>query len=303
MGRPTKQGIDFFSLDCNLDAKLELFITESGAEGFGLLIILFQLIYKGEGYYIKLDDDLYLRMRRESFSQTEAIVSAVENAIKRGIFSKDMVDQFGILTSSGIQKRYFPAAKKKKSVVVDRKFLLIDVSEYNNLIDSDGNRLKSCGNATKEKEKEKEKEEGKGKEFPLPETVKPPPLKTECAAFFRENNSDIESGVVFWGHYEARGLWGSLENWQAEAEKWIAKDKRDGKGVKANRSSPCKLYTSQEIGGFNQPQWPEVEMVRIEGMSACRSAKGLVMYARKSDILTHNLTRAAPKPTGQDWPD
>ena len=300
MARPTKQGIDFFSVDCNLDAKLELFITESGAEGFGLLIILLQLIYKGEGYFVHLDEDLYLRMRRESFSQTETIVSVVENAVKRGIFSKDMVDRFGVLTSSGIQKRYFPAAKKKKSVVVDRDFLLIDVSEYNNLIDSCGNPLKSCGNATKEKEKEKEK--GEGKEFPITKTVNTTPTKSECSTFFVENGSDDDSAVIFWGHYEGRGLWKSLDNWRATAEKWIAENRKKGI-AKTNGNAACKLYSVQEIGGFNQPTWHEVEMVRIEGKSACRSANGNILYARKIDVVTHNLARAAPKMRNQDWPD
>ncbi len=161
MARPTKQGIDFFSLDVNDDDKLDLFIAESGAEGFGILVILWRMIYRGEGYYIHHDDDLILMLRRKTLSASDTIVSAVENAVKRGIFDEKMLRQFGILTSRGIQKRFFPAASKKKEVHVTHDFLLISVSGYNNVVFDSGNPVSNDGNATKEKEKgEEEEEEG-----------------------------------------------------------------------------------------------------------------------------------------------
>ena len=64
-----------------------------------------------------------------------------------------------------------------------------------------------------------------------------------------------------------------------------------------------KLLSNGEIGGYNQPDWPDVHMVRIEGISACRSAQGKVFFARKSDIAKYGLTVAEPKQLGQDWKD
>ena len=52
------------------------------------------------------------------------IVSA---AIRRGIFDKDMFDKYGILTSRGIQKRYFEAVSRRKCVNVKKQYLLIPV--------------------------------------------------------------------------------------------------------------------------------------------------------------------------------
>jgi hypothetical protein len=162
MGRPTKQGIDFFPMDCDPDGSLEMFIIENGAEGFGLLVMLWQMIYKGDGYFIKYDDDLLLRLKKDSLSAMEKVVSVVQNAIKRGIYSEDLFKKYEILTSHGIQKRYFPIARKKKSINVVQEFLLFDVSGCENLIYSAGNPVFDDGNATKEKEKEKEKEKGEG---------------------------------------------------------------------------------------------------------------------------------------------
>jgi hypothetical protein len=72
---------------------------------------------------------------------------------------------------------------------------------------------------------------------------------------------------------------------------------------KNGTAMPCKLYTSQDIGGFNQPDWKDVQMVRLDGKSACRSANGGMLYARKVDVVAHGLTVAQPKISGQDWPD
>ncbi len=202
MARPTKQGIDFFSLDCEPEAKLELFIAENGAEGFGILVMLWQMIYKGDGYYIHYDEDLVWLIRKESLSQAETIVSVIENAIKRNLFDKTLYDEQKILTSTGIQKRYFSAAKKKKEIFAVADYLLIDVSDNNNLVYSGENPVSSDengeekvsagktpvsggGNATKEKEKVKEEEESSPCDMPSrePESKKSLPknfLESEC---------------------------------------------------------------------------------------------------------------------------
>lgn len=209
MARPTKQGIDFFSLDCEPEAKLELFIAENGAEGFGILVMLWQMIYKGEGYYIPYDEDLVWLIRKESLSQAETIVSVIENAMKRNLFDKTLYDEHKILTSTGIQKRYFSAAKKKKEVFAVADYLLVDVSENKNLVYSGENPVSSGGNegekvsagktpvsgggnATKEKVKVKEEEESSPSNIPpeakeeaksLPKTFLESPYRDEAYEF------------------------------------------------------------------------------------------------------------------------
>jgi hypothetical protein len=156
MGRPTKQGIDYFNLDCSNDLKLELFISDAKIEGFGILIALWQMIYRDEGYYIKYSDDLALILRKYTLAETETIVSVIQKSIKRSLFDKSLYEKYQILTSSGIQKRYLIAAKKKKRVVVDKKYLLINVSDYGNIVYGSQNSIDSYENATKEEEEEEE---------------------------------------------------------------------------------------------------------------------------------------------------
>ncbi len=55
LGRLTKEGLDYFSLDCKLDDKIYMVEVELGLEGFALFIKLLMKVYD-EGYYLKWDD-------------------------------------------------------------------------------------------------------------------------------------------------------------------------------------------------------------------------------------------------------
>jgi hypothetical protein len=158
MGRPTKQGIDYFSLDCQFDDKTEMFLIEKGATGLAVLVSIWQMIYSNEGYYIQDNEDLYLLIKRKIDVSVNEVSECVNAALRRNLFNNELHAQYGILTSRAIQKRYFDAAKKKKSVEYCSEFVLISIDSYFNLVSSDGNPVNVAGNATKEKEEEKEKE-------------------------------------------------------------------------------------------------------------------------------------------------
>ena len=156
MARPTKQGVDYFPVDVQFDDNVELFIAECGAGGLGILITIWQLIYRDKGYYTHIGDDLTLLIRRRTMSEVEDIENTINTALKRDIFDREKFEEHEILTSKGIQKRYLLAAKKKKIVDVNENYLCEGVSVGENVI-------YSTGNATKEK-KGKSKGRSKGKE-------------------------------------------------------------------------------------------------------------------------------------------
>ncbi len=162
MARPTKQGIDYFPVDVQFDDNVELFLAEHGAEGLGILVTIWQLIYQNNGYYINNNDDLILLIRRRCMADISIIKVVISSAIGRNIFSKHKNKNYKILTSKGIQERYFLASKKKKSVNVDGNYIC-------NGVMVGGNGVYSDGNATKEEVKEEVKEEtGNKKQLPLP---------------------------------------------------------------------------------------------------------------------------------------
>lgn len=139
MARPTKQGIDYFPLDCQFDDKIEMYLIEKGAVGLGVLITVWQMIYSNHGYYIANNDDLHLLIKRKIDVDPNEVSECLNAAIGRNLFDLTLHDKYSILTSSAIQKRYFEAAKKKKTVSVCVDYVINGIDSGNNWVDVDGN--------------------------------------------------------------------------------------------------------------------------------------------------------------------
>ncbi len=156
MGRPTKQGIDYFPLDVNFDDKVEMLLIEKEAKGLAVLVALWQIIYANEGYYIKNSQDLHLLIKRKINVPVSEVAEIIDACIRREIFDKELYNRFGILTSKAIQKRYFFIARNRKAILYHPEYLLISPSNYTNLVSHDGNPKNE---ATKNNENEVEKNE------------------------------------------------------------------------------------------------------------------------------------------------
>lgn len=141
MARPTKQGIDYFPIDCQFDDKIEMLLIEKGGNGLSVLITLWQMIYSNEGYFIANNKDLHLLIKRKIDVDINEVSDCINVCLDRNIFNSKIHSKFKVLTSKAIQKRYFDAAKKKKSVTICKDFII-------NGIDSCGNWVNDCGNAT-----------------------------------------------------------------------------------------------------------------------------------------------------------
>lgn len=162
MARPTRQGIDYFPLDVEFDDKTEMFLIEKEAVGLAILISIWQLIYKNEGYYIKYNNDLSLLIKKRISVDINSINDCIKSAVNRNIFDKELFNKEGILTSRAIQKRFFEAAKRKKQVLVYRNYLLIDINSYNNTVIVNINSVNADNNSTNVKEEVKENVNVKG---------------------------------------------------------------------------------------------------------------------------------------------
>ena len=123
-------GMDFFSLDVTLDEKWELIEAEFGITGFGVIVKLLQRIYGGQGYYVEWTNEVALLFARKIGVGGNAVSEIVSTAIRRGIFDKTLYEKYGVLTSVGIQKRYFKAVSRRKSVEVIREYLLAEPAHF-----------------------------------------------------------------------------------------------------------------------------------------------------------------------------
>lgn len=150
MPRPTKQGIDYFPLDCHFDPKTEMYIVETEGDGLAVLITIWQLIYQNEGYYIIHDIDLPLLIKKRINVDIKLINDYINVALRRGIFSNSKHEEYNILTSKAVQTRFFDIAKRKKEVLIINKYVIEDVEFPLNGVNVNGNPVNVTENTIKE---------------------------------------------------------------------------------------------------------------------------------------------------------
>ena len=124
-----KSGIDYFPLDVTLDAKFELIEAEFGLTGFGVVVHLLQEIYGKAGYYIEWTEEVALLFARKVGLGGSVVSEIVEASVRRGMFDKEKYEKYHVLTSKGIQKRYFEAASRRKILEVDYNILLVNAAQ------------------------------------------------------------------------------------------------------------------------------------------------------------------------------
>lgn len=129
MPRPNKSGLDYFPLDVDLDDKIELIEAKHGLLAFGLIIKLFQQIYKN-GYYLEASEDRMLLMSKRVNVDINFLNAVIADALRWQLFNEDIFNKHNILTSCGIQKRYAEATKRRKEVDFESEYLLIDPAKF-----------------------------------------------------------------------------------------------------------------------------------------------------------------------------
>lgn len=128
MARQKKQGIDYFSLDCDFfsDRKIKILKSRYGADGITIFIYLLCEIYRN-GYYIIVDDDFYYIVSDDLNMNSDKVKQVLTFLLERSMFDKQLFQSDAVLTSAGIQKRFQLAVKtraKKNPIKVDRFWLL-----------------------------------------------------------------------------------------------------------------------------------------------------------------------------------
>lgn len=136
MARPTKQGLDYFPLDVGFlqNVKVRRIMRACGIQSIPVLISLLANTYREEGYFLRWDNDMPFLIADELGVSEGAVTAVVDKATQVGFFNANMYEKYGVLTSDGIQKRFFEATARRTSVRYDARFLLINVSDYKNLV-------------------------------------------------------------------------------------------------------------------------------------------------------------------------
>lgn len=138
-------GIPYVPLDCQLDEKFDYIEAEFGLIGFAVVVKLFQRIYGGHGYYCEWNDRVALLFAHKIGAGGDVVREIVSAAIREGIFDGEMLKNFGILTSHGIQKRFAEVAKRRKEIFDNPAYVLLNCTQNFGNVDISSENVYNSG--------------------------------------------------------------------------------------------------------------------------------------------------------------
>ena len=130
MGRNKKTGLDYFPFDIDTfqDIKIRKLIKYQSGKAVTVYALLLCLIYKS-GYYMRWDDELPFIISEQTGFEEAYISEVIKSCMVLGLFSKKLFDEYGIVTSRGIQERYLDICRQIKRKCDFTEFSLISSEE------------------------------------------------------------------------------------------------------------------------------------------------------------------------------
>lgn len=141
MARPSKAGIDYYSMDVDFlrDLKIRKILRANGASSIAILICLLGNIYKDKGYYMKWDKDICFLVADEVGTSEVSVEELIKKAIQVDFFDKEKFDAYQILTSHGIQERYLKAVERRTEISLEDNYCIHNVD--NNSVNVNRNSI------------------------------------------------------------------------------------------------------------------------------------------------------------------
>ena len=266
MARPTKTGLEYFPLDVDMDQDDKLFFIEAkhGLIGFAVVVRLLMLIYK-DGYYKQYTEDKEAFMLAKRLSvEVNVLNNIINDCINEDIFNKKLFEQYGILTSRGIQKRYLEACARRKEVNIFKEYCLIDPKNYKNLVfeyinpvivDINPDKCNTVSAETPQsKVKESKEKESKEKNNTRAREEKKQPKKIKFADFVSLTNAEYEALVAKLGVDGAKRCIEILDNYKGAKGKKYKSDYRAILNWVVERYEEEKLKKQHNHRGHTIPQ-------------------------------------------------
>lgn len=289
MARPKKTGLDYFPFDVDFfnDEKIEAISGEFGIKGEIVAIKLLAAIYRN-GYFIEWSEMLQMKMLKTLPSiSKELLTEIVQRLVRWNFFDEGLFNSDNVLTSRGIQRRYFEAMKRN-SLSDSLPFLIVSAAETPiNVTETTINTAKTPQSKEKESkvnisflEKKKQKsasvkkngieeidfeelsvetlKEEKEKNSAQKEKEKSsakaftPPSPSEVAAYCRERGNDI-SPESFCSFYASKG-WRvgnqPMKDWRAAIRHWETRRSHENKQPSFPKNKQSQPLVIDENGNI-----------------------------------------------------
>lgn len=257
MARPIKIGVDYFPLDVDLDIKTKLLKAEFGVLGYGILIRLYQLIYSENGYYVDWNDTVNRLFSAQENIKETTLSEVIVASIKLDLFSKEKFEQFQILTSRGIQKRYLEITKRRQINELNANYILLNAQESgvnvdNNSINVDNNSI-NVDKSTQRKVKESKVKEIK-KIYGVYKRVK---LTKDEFEKLKKNHSNYQDLISFLDEYiEMKGEY-KVKNHYLAIVRWVV----DAVSEQSRKKGRDVRY---EVPAYKTPHPTNEELIELQ---------------------------------------
>lgn len=142
MARPNKTGLDYFPLDVDFfaDEKIAAISGEFGIKGDIVVIKLLCAVYRS-GYFILWNEPMKYKMLRDLPGISPELLDQIINRlVKWGFFDEALFNSVKVLTSQGIQKRFFAITRRRNT---GAKLPYVLVSACNNVVSACNNPVAS----------------------------------------------------------------------------------------------------------------------------------------------------------------
>lgn len=124
MARTNKQGLDYFPHDCNIDDQLEYIVALHESDGYYVYFRLLEKIYSQEGYYMLADKKNLTLFAKKINVDINRINAIINDCYCEHLFDKRLHEKYKILTSKGIQDRFFEATERRKTINVFKEYII-----------------------------------------------------------------------------------------------------------------------------------------------------------------------------------
>ena len=131
MARPLSRGIEYYPLDVDFmnDIKIRKIMKSCGPNSIAIIILLLGNIYGDEGYFMKWDEDVCFLVADAVGAKEVYVKEVLKKCLQVDLFSSELFEKYKIITSKGIQKRFFEITKRRKRDNLINEYLLVNVTE------------------------------------------------------------------------------------------------------------------------------------------------------------------------------
>lgn len=228
-----KEGLDYFPFDVHFNDEMKLIKAEYGLKAVGLFAILLQKIYGGRGYYAPWDSDVELMFASVNGVGVNFVREVVSALMNRGILSRDIFEQYGVLTSDGIQRRYVEAASRRISKKIIGEYLLIPAPKNWDIVYINGENVNINGENVNSQTQSKLKDTtttismyssacARGQK-----PVENSPPWIAVTQYMRDEHGldaeDAKHQAEAFVAWNAKRGWDCLPDWKLAADLWVAR--------------------------------------------------------------------------------